>query len=984
MPPTVSRRGLHAPPERGEPFVRLSDRSSSSARQRHPRKSAWRHRKLCLYFLGLSLLAAWLFFLVSFPQIGEGGAREVGGGKEERIGKGKWVLPFDGLVVERRVDEERVERERSMRGESAGMRMIQLALVLAPTNEDVQFLMLLTLAKGLTELGYNFTIFTLEEKEIDHLFKNIGYDLHFFDSEGSKTVDWSNYEGVIVGSLEAKQVLSSLAQEPFLSTPLIWLINEDNLGKRLREYKDKGFDDLISHWRNDFRRADIIVFPDFSLPLLYAPLGLTNSVVIPGSPAIILQSETYIASNSRDSVRNNYGFKEGDFVILVVRSYFVFDEIPWDYVAVIEALAPQVLKVKRNLDGRVKVVFLHGNSSDVHKSSFEELAKKMGFSDGSIRHYPLNHDVNALLLLSDIVLYGSFQEEHCFPPLLLRAMSFGVPVIAPNISQVTKHVTHGVNGFLFDPNDSTTLAKAFSLTVKELKVSELAKNAAKKAKLLSKNMLVFDFISSHAKLLETILSFPSDVMLPSPVSHIQQKTWLWNLVRKERNKVKVKSIVDKIEEQFVKNLSKKSSEFENGVLNGEFSTKSDWDEISELEISEDIERIEVQELEERMENPLKTWETVYHTSRRIEKSKSVKAELDDGVLERTGQPVCIYEIYNGDGSWPFLHHGSLYRAISLSRNGRREGTDDVDAPGRLRILGDKYYRDLLCEFGAILSVANQIDSVHNLPWIGFQSWRAASKKVSLSKRAEEKLETITTEGNHGDAVYYWGETESNLDFWSTCDHLNAGQCRSLFSKAFRHMYGLSDDVAALPPMPGSHWSTLHSWVMPTPSFLEFIIFSRMFLDSLDRVSYNSRDPSACLLGSSALEKRQCYCRVLDLLINIWAYHSSKRIFYLDPKTGALSEQNPLANRGAIWSKYFEFTLLKSMDEDLAEEADDCTRHDDVSGDRWMWALTGEVHWQGVYDKEREERYVRKMDKKRKTKEKLLDRFKFGYKQKAIE
>jgi len=42
------------------------------------------------------------------------------------------------------------------------------------------------------------------------------------------------------------------------------------------------------------------------------------------------------------------------------------------------------------------------------------------------------------------------------------------------------------------------------------------------------------------------------------------------------------------------------------------------------------------------------------------------------------------------------------------------------------------------------------------------------------------------------------------------------------------MYALPPDVEALPPMPedGGYWSALHSWVMPTPSFLEFIMFSR--------------------------------------------------------------------------------------------------------------------------------------------------------------
>jgi hypothetical protein len=52
--------------------------------------------------------------------------------------------------------------------------------------------------------------------------------------------------------------------------------------------------------------------------------------------------------------------------------------------------------------------------------------------------------------------------------------------------------------------------------------------------------------------------------------------------------------------------------------------------------------------------------------------------------------------------------------------------------------------------------------------------------------------------------------------------------RSGFGDAFRRMYGLPLNVEGLPPMPedGGLWSTLHSWVMPTPSFLEFVMFSR--------------------------------------------------------------------------------------------------------------------------------------------------------------
>lgn len=102
--------------------------------------------------------------------------------------------------------------------------------------------------------------------------------------------------------------------------------------------------------------------------------------------------------------------------------------------------------------------------------------------------------------------------------------------------------------------------------------------------------------------------------------------------------------------------------------------------------------------------------------------------------------------------------------------------------------------------------------------------------------------------------------------------------------------------------------------------------------------------------------------------------------YIHPHSGSLEEQHPVEKRqGFIWAKYFNITLLKSMDEDLAEAADD----DDRPTEMWLWPLTGEVHWQGIYEREREERYRLKMDKKRKTKEKLMERMKSGYKQKPL-
>ncbi|KAI3739456.1 hypothetical protein L2E82_29861 [Cichorium intybus] len=124
-------------------------------------------------------------------------------------------------------------------------------------------------------------------------------------------------------------------------------------------------------------------------------------------------------------------------------------------------------------------------------------------------------------------------------------------------------------------------------------------------------------------------------------------------------------------------------------------------------------------------------ETDNRDAKKAERLKSKANERDERELERTGQPLCIYEIYNGVGAWPFLHHGSLYRGLSVSTKSRRLRSDDVDAVGRLSILNESYYRDILLEMGGMFSIANRVDNVHKRPWIGFQSWRAAARKTEI-------------------------------------------------------------------------------------------------------------------------------------------------------------------------------------------------------------------------------------------------------------
>jgi len=88
------------------------------------------------------------------------------------------------------------------------------------------------------------------------------------------------------------------------------------------------------------------------------------------------------------------------------------------------------------------------------------------------------------------------------------------------------------------------------------------------------------------------------------------------------------------------------------------------------------------------------------------------------------------------------HINSLFSCMLVnmfclkSKGGRRPRSDDVDAVTRLSVLDNPYYRDLLCELGAMFAIANRVDTVHKLPWIGFQSWRAAGRKVQISHRCQ--------------------------------------------------------------------------------------------------------------------------------------------------------------------------------------------------------------------------------------------------------
>lgn len=876
-------------------------------------------------------------------------------------------------------------------------------------KKNSESLMLFTVMKNLRRIGYMLKLYALKDGEARTTWEEIGGRMTILNLERYDHFDWSLFEGVIVDSLEAKEVISSLMQEPFCSVPLVWVVQEDGLAKRLLHYNKMGWDHLISHWRHAFGRAHVVIFHDSSLPMLYSSLDSGNFFVIPGSPIDVWAAESYLRTHSTNDLRKSNGYDADDVLVVVLGSSIFYNELSWDYAVAMHTIGPLLVKYAKGKDvsGSLKFIFLCGNTSDGSNDAIEGVVARLRLSPGSMRHYSMGSDVNGVLLMSDVVLYGSSQDEETFPALLIRAMTFGIPIVVPDLPVINKYVVDGVNGMTFSKHNPDDLLRIFSLLISsEGKLSKFAGAVGSAGKLLARNLLAFESITGHAKLLENVLNFPSDALLPAPISKIREDTWEWNSfsevmeqtsddminIDEEGNMIGGSSIIQTLEEDFISFVNLKNISLDNSdITESDLVSTEDLTGVEQIASFEEFERREMDQIDERMEKDPGVWDEIYRNARKSEKLKFEANERDEGELQRTGRLICIYEVYNGAGAWPLLHHGSLYRGLSLSRKTRRLSSDDVDAPYRLPLLNDGHYQNLLCEMGGLFSIAYKVDEIHKRPWIGFQSWKASGREVSLSVKAERVLEETIQPQFKGDTVYFWtrldmdlGLSESNRlnSFWTLCDVLNGGYCRTAFESAFRRMYGLPLNVDGLPPMPedSDHWSALHSWVMPTSSFLEFMMFTRMFADSLDALHGDINITTQCPLGVSEVEKKHCYCRVLELLVNVWAYHSARRMVYIDPHTGGLAEQHPVDQRkGLMWVKYFNYTLLKTMDEDLAEAADD----GDLQREPWLWPQTGEVHWHGIYEREREQRYRIKMDKKRKIKEKLFERMKYGYKQKSL-
>ncbi|KAI7735322.1 hypothetical protein M8C21_029739, partial [Ambrosia artemisiifolia] len=119
-----------------------------------------------------------------------------------------------------------------------GNRKPQLALVFADLLEDSHQVLMVTLAAALKAIGYELEVYSLEDGPVHSVWRTIGVPVHIMDASDKSgiMIDWLSYDGVLVNSLAAKDVISwymaVILNEPFKSVPLIWTVHEKTLATR--------------------------------------------------------------------------------------------------------------------------------------------------------------------------------------------------------------------------------------------------------------------------------------------------------------------------------------------------------------------------------------------------------------------------------------------------------------------------------------------------------------------------------------------------------------------------------------------------------------------------------------------------------------------------------------------------------------------------------------------------------------------------------
>lgn len=159
---------------------------------------------------------------------------------------------------------------------------------------------------------------------------------------------------------------------------------------------------------------------------------------------------------------------------------------------------------------------------------------------------------------------------------------------------------------IYPKHQPDALKRAFSLLISKGKLSKFAHSVASSGRLLAKNMQASDCVTGYAKLLENVLTFPSGALLPGQISKLKQGIWEWNLFSMGMEQgimdqnvpyMRNSSIVYALEEQLTNHIDLgDGNQSEPETLAQDIPTDVDWDILREIENSEELESLEMEEV----------------------------------------------------------------------------------------------------------------------------------------------------------------------------------------------------------------------------------------------------------------------------------------------------------------------------------------------------------------------------------------------------
>nr|POE66506.1 hypothetical protein CFP56_68422 [Quercus suber] len=141
----------------------------------------------------------------------------------------------------------------------------------------------------------------------------------------------------------------------------------------------------------------------------------------------------------KDNLHVKMGYELEDAVIAIVGSQFMYRGLWLENAIILQALLPVLsnFPLDNNFNSNLEIVVLSGHSTSNYGM---EIAINLTYPSGIVKHKALDVDAGNVLSMTDLVIYGSFLEEQSFPDILMKAMCFEKPIIAPDLSMTRKYV----------------------------------------------------------------------------------------------------------------------------------------------------------------------------------------------------------------------------------------------------------------------------------------------------------------------------------------------------------------------------------------------------------------------------------------------------------------------------------------------------------------------------------------------------------------